>query len=240
MRSYRDAERGSALVYILIAIALLAALTVSFMGPSGQQTQSQSTLKTVSEISSQVEFIRSAIQECVLVHPQGDSGARTAGAQKNAPYPLMPDDSYLDNCVADPAAADDYVSHLRCPGKPKNDPCHADVFGASSGKFLPPPPPLFGNWHYYAGDDGVFLWIETDKTDSFLQTAFEKLDEDYAECEADIVDATSGAIDLDSGTTISCANGSRCFRVWMISKAPQAVYQAGDSDGDETAEGCGV
>ena len=37
-KQVRANERGSALVYILIAIALLAALTISFMNPSSNQT----------------------------------------------------------------------------------------------------------------------------------------------------------------------------------------------------------
>ena len=70
----RQNERGSALIYILIAIALLAALTVSFMQPSSQQGQSQGSFKLISELQSQVEFIRTSVQECILAHPGGDIG----------------------------------------------------------------------------------------------------------------------------------------------------------------------
>ncbi len=228
-------QRGSALIYILIAIALLAALTLSFMEPSSQQTQSQNSFKIISEVQSQTEFIRSAIQGCVLGYPGGDSGAISDGAQLNNPYPIMPDDSYFDNqCGAGESAANDNVSGLRCPGKPGDDPCHDDVFGASSGKFLPPAPPLFNDWRYYAGTDGVFLWLSTDKTDAYIQTALTKLDGEFSECEADVIDASGGAVDLDSASTISCPAGSSCFRVWMIAKAT-ATYQAG---GPEDTAGC--
>ncbi len=237
-RRGRDGESGSALVYILIAIALLAALTISFMEPSSQQTTSQNTFRAVSEMSTQVDFIRSSIQECVLAHPKGDGAAITAGAQKNQPYPIMPDDTYLDGCVAAPAAAagDNFVSFLRCPGNPGEDACHTLIFGGASSKFLPPPPPLFQSWRYYAGDDGVFFWTETNKTDPYIDTVLEKLDDSFSECEADIVDtsaAPAGAKDLDSAGALVCGAGSKCFRVWMIVKAP-SVYN-GDAAGDEAA-----
>jgi hypothetical protein len=229
-------EKGSALVYILIAIALLAALTLSFMEPSGQQTQNQNTFKVVSEIQSQSEFIRSAIHECVLSYPGGDSGAIGGGLpQVNNPYPIMPNDGYFDSdCGAGESAANDNAGGLRCPGDPGDDACHDDIFGAASGKFLPASPPLFEEWRYYAGDDGVFLWIETDKTDAFIQTALQKLDEQFGECEADVIDTSdlpAGDKDMDSASTIVCPSGSMCFRVWLIAKGT-AVYN-GDADSDE-------
>ena len=158
-RGYND-ERGSALVYILIAIALLAALTVAFMRPSDRQTQSQGTFKSVSQMTSQIEFIRSAVQECMLVYPQGDKAAMDDGAQVNNPYPLMPDSSYFSAyCSAEGSKSDHFVNDLRCPGKPGNDdPCHATIFSGATNKFLPPPPDLFSDWRYYNGNDGVFIW----------------------------------------------------------------------------------
>lgn len=221
-RHHNGGERGSALVYILIAIALLAALTISFMEPSSQQAGSQNAFRTASELSTQADFIRSSIQECVLAHPSGDAGALTSGDQKNQPYPLMPDNAYLDGCIATPSAADHNVTSLRCPGSPGDNVCHAAMFGGSTGKFLPPPPPLFTAWQYYAGDDGVFFWTETDKTDPFLDTVLEKMDASYAGCEADIITAAPAAdeqMTSDMGTDVQCsggASGRRCFRVWVI------------------------
>jgi hypothetical protein len=235
MNGDRRDEAGSALIYILIAIALLAALTISFMEPSSQQTTSQNTFRTVSELASQADFVRSAVQECVLTHQGGDIGAINAGAQKNQPYPLMPDDTYLDTCTGQGAADNHNVSNLRCPGNPGDNPCHAQMFGGNTGKFLPPPPALFGPWQYYAGDDGVFFWIETTKTDPFLDTVLSKLDASFAECEADVVDTSAGTPGdkkLDQAGTVLCPEGSKCFRVWVLGK--HTSYD-GDKDGDEAA-----
>lgn len=249
--SERKSERGSALIYILIAIALLAALTITFMEPSSQQTQSQNTFKTVSELQSQIDYITSNVQECVVNYPKGDAtvdngvAGTDPGARRR--YPLHPDSTHLP---AGSRAANKNVEHIRCPGVTSednwrnnagvaqntgNDNDHPKVFGGSSGKFMPPAPDLFGEWQWYNGDDGVFFWIATDKTDAYLQTALAKLDDIYGECEADVIDASGGAVNIDSNTTISCANGSTCFRVWIIADPTNATYN-GDTDGDEA--GC--
>ena len=228
-------QSGSALVYILIAIALLAALTVSFMEPSGQQAQSQSSTRVVSELYNQVSTIQSAIQECVLIYPAEDSGLTTI-EQKNSPYPINPLDEYFDNNAAVPAsAADNAVSGIRCSGNPGGaNPSHATIFSGASGKFMPPPPSLFGAWEYYNGADGVFFFIATDKTDPYLATALDKLDNKFAECEADVIDATAGVINLSSDSMPSvppgvrtCPDGNRCFRVWMILKTGTGHGDAG-------------
>ena len=234
----RAFETGSALVYILIAIALLAALTASFMRPSNQQTTAQGAFNSVTEIKSQVEFIRSSVQECVLLYPGGDIGQPPftthpgLSGTTNTPFPINPSSTYYDNVVA--PAVNDNVEFLRCPGNPGNVKDHALIFGGNTGKFLPVAPNLFEDWQYYNGVDGVFYYISTDKSDAFLQTAMAKLDEEYSECQADII-ATSGSdIELTSSAGASdpkCINGSTCFRLWVIIQ-PSAVYN-GDADGDE-------
>jgi hypothetical protein len=238
----RISETGSALVYILIAIALLAALTASFMRPSSQQTTAQGAFNAVTELKSQLEFIRSSIQECVLTYPQGDRGADGISGligTDNTPYPINPSDTYFTS-----PAANDGVQFLRCPGNPGDDPDHAPIFGGASGKFLPPAPDLFEDWQYYNGTDGVFYYIYTDKSDAFLQTALSKLDENFSECQADVIDASGGDIELTSTAGASdpkCLENTTtstgtCFRLWVIIQ-PSAVYN-GDADGEETAAGC--
>lgn len=212
-------EKGSALVYILIAIALLAALTISFMEPSSQQTQTQNSFKLTADLASQVEFIRTNVQECVVVYTKGDTttdttaGGTDHGANKG--FPLKPTSTHLLNPVT-PANAPNLVKDLRCPGNPGDDPNHAPIFSGNAGKFLPPPPPLFSDWQWYNGIDGVFYWIASTKTDAYIQSALQKLDAQYGKCEADIIDATATGKNLDSAGTITCPTGSTCFRMWMI------------------------
>lgn len=238
-----QAEAGSALIYILIAIALLAALTITFMEPSSQQTSSQNTFKTASGLESQANLIMSAIQECVVSYPKGDNaiivtggGATDLNARKN--YPINPDSTYYTSATPG-RSGNQLVKNLRCPG---NNPGgllvknHEKIFVGSAGKYLPPPPDLFDDWQYYNGTDGVFFWTKTNKTDAYLAASLKKLDDKYAECETDIIDtsvATAGAKNLDSAGVYQCPAGYLCWRVRMIAK-PSAVYN-GDADSDETS-----
>jgi len=235
----RKSERGSALVYILIAIALLAALTVTFMEPSSQQTSSQSGFRTAAEVKGQVDVIRSSVQECILRYARGDNaiendpGDDDEGARIQ--YPINPDSSYLP--VAS-QSGDQLVRNIRCPGNQgatAND--HQPVFGGSTGKYLPAPPALFGEWQWYNGNDGVFFWMATDKSDAYLKSSLAKIDENYSECEVDIIDNMSGgsAVNIDSDDTIACPSGALCFRVWMVTDNDTAVHA------DYTAtSGCGA
>ena len=228
----QQSQSGSALVYILIAIALLAVLTASFMKPSSQQTTAQSGFNTITELKSQISYVRSAIQECVLTYQAGEAGLI---GDPNFPYPINPSSTYITT-----PAANDEVANIKCPGNPGDaaaDPAeHANIFGGTTGKFMPPPVDLFENWVYYSGVDGVFFYTRTDKTDAFLLSSMEKLDEEYSECEADIIDATGGVEELTSTAAVGdpqCPAGNTCFRVWVITQA-SAVYN-GDTGGDEAA-----
>ncbi len=227
-------QRGSALIYILIAIALLAILTATFMDSSSQQTTSQNTFNTVTDLNSQVNFVRSAIQECVLSYPEG---AADAAGTSNIPYPINPSSAGYFTAPATPAANDN-VSNVKCPGNPQgNVKLHATIFGGSSGKFLPPKPNLFNDWSYYNGTDGVFFYTGSDKSDAYLSAALSKLDDQFGECEADIVDNSAGVSALDIATEgasgPNCPANTTCFRVWMI--AQTTANYVGDTAGDEAA-----
>ncbi len=232
-------ERGSALVYILIAIALLAALTVTFMRPSSQQTSSQSSFRSVSNIKSQISTIRSAIQECVLSYKKGDKSIDITGSgtdpSARVNFPIKPNSTHFTTATIGPTAGR-LVRDIRCPGNPGNDDeNHEKIFGGTSGKFLSAAPDLFDDWRYYNGQDGVFFWTRTNKTDAFIGTALQKLDDQFGECEADIIDATVAAVDLDSDSPaeVQCESGYTCFRIRMTIKST-AEYN-GDTDGEEAS-----
>lgn len=220
MMNTRTSEKGSALVYILIAIALLAALTISFMQPASQQTQSQNSFKLTADLAAQVEFIRTNVQECVVVYQKGDKNidATLTGTDPgaNKGFPLKPTSTYLLNPVTPPSSPN-LVKDLRCPGNPSDDPNHTPIFSGTSGKFMPPAPALFGDWQWYNGVDGIFYWIESDKTDAYILSALQKLDGQYGPCETDVINASTSSKDLDNAGSIQCPSGSTCFRMWMIS-----------------------
>lgn len=234
-----NGERGSALVYILIAIALLAALTFTFMQPSSQQTSSQSVFRTVAKLESQTDIIRSTIHACRLAYKRGDTSIDNGpsgtdpGARRN--FPIKPNSTHFSSATIGPTSGR-FVRDLRCPGNPGGgDNNHEKIFGGSTGRYMPSTPKLFEPWQYYNGNDGVFIWIQTNKSDAYLSTSLYKLDEQYAECEADVIDARGGAQDLDSDSPaeVQCPSGYLCFRVRMVTNS-SAIYD-GDTDGEEAS-----
>lgn len=224
IREGENACRGSALIYILVAIALLAALTATFMDSSSQQQSSQSAFKLQSELTTQIQTIRAAIQECVLTYPDGDKTmpANPVGGQSpNRPWPLMPSNTYLLNPTS---SGWNNVQYIRCPGNPGNSNNHAKIFDSSSGRFFPPAPTLFSaaSWVYYNSVDGVFFFMGSSKTDAYLKTVLQKINEQYSPCEIDVIDATSGAKNITTNGW-TCPSGNMCLRVWIMSK-PTSIF----------------
>lgn len=219
----RHLRRGSALIYILIAIALIAALTAYMMQPAGQQTRTQNSFKLAAELGGQAQMIRAAIQDCILQYPEGDGlipPAHNGGYHAN--YPLEPDSTYFPTTPSI-RAADKNVANLRCPG---NNPGgasqnqHEPIFGGPSGRFMPAVPALFDPWTYRNGTGlsiagqtvtGVFFQITTTNTDPYLAEAMQKLDSQFSQCEADYIDG-----DGSNG----CAASTKCLRVWVKRVAP--------------------
>jgi len=196
-------SRGSALIYILIAIALLGALTMSFIEPSSQQSRSQNAFKVASQLKSQAEFYRAAIQDCILTHPQGDTSNPTKYTGYNSPFPLTPSSTYLDVSKRD---ADDKASSISCPGNPGDSNDHAFMFGGATGKFAPLAVQLFDDMEYYNNADGVYLLAKTDKTDPYLAEAMQKAEASYSACESEYI----------SNEAAPCESDYLCWRLWVI------------------------
>jgi len=209
-RACGRAQKGSALIYILVAIVLIAALTAVFMQPASQQTRTQNSFRLSAEIVSQLQMIRAAIQDCILTYPEGD------GAHGN--YPLEADNAYL----AGPAANKE-VANIRCPGNNPGAPNqnnHGALFGGTTGRFLPAVPALFNPWVYRNGTgmtidgqtvSGVMFQISTSASDAYLAEALEKVDGQFAQCETDYIvgDGSNG-----------CPANNKCLRVWVRRIAP--------------------
>jgi hypothetical protein len=200
------AQKGGALIYILIAVALLAALTGTFMNSGGQGARTQNAFKLATELNSQARVIRSAIQDCILRYPQGNDAISETGY--NDPYPLNPDST--DTEYSAYAVANKNVDELRCPGAN-----FEKLFGGTLASFLPPPPNLMEPWTYFNGQatiegrvhDGVYFQTRSDKSDPFIGESMSKMDGLFSSCEVDytVGDDTNG-----------CEDGFQCLRVWVI------------------------
>ncbi len=194
-------QRGSALIYILIAIALLAALTMAFVEPSGQQSRAQNSYKQATDIKGQAELIRAAIQDCVITYPAGDSGV--TDSPYSAPYPVTPSSTYQPVGNRD---ANEKASSIRCPGNPGGTNDHGVIFGGTTGRFFPAKPALMDDWVYKNSTGGVYIMTKTNKTDLYLQEAMQKVKATYDACEADYI--TDGSA--------PCTAGYYCLRIWVL------------------------
>lgn len=214
-------ENGSALVYILLAIAVLGVLTATFMDSSSQQVSSQKSVDVTTDLKTQIEYIRSAIQECVLSYPKGDrtmpatnpvGGPSGHGQYPVRPYPLRPSNNYLAGTLPSGSVVPD----IRCPGNPGDNNNHVKIFTAA--KPFPAQSPYFGPWYYYNDIDGVFFMTQTTKTDAFLGAALQKLDNQFSKCESQYIDATGGTVQTTSNgaTGYQCAAGYRCIVIRMV------------------------
>lgn len=200
MRFFCSDAEGSVLFYILIAIALLAALTFSMVKDSRQGTSTQVSYKSAEELYVQVNSIRSAIAECALEYPGGGGDLdgdgtieATADDNPNNPYPVNP--THLNNPHG--VAADDTVRNLSCTGAPAGK---ANIFqGANNkGRLLPPPPQDFAEWTYINDANGVRIQIIG--SGSAAPDTLSRLMAKFSACQAD----------LDYG---SC--GATCFTAWV-------------------------
>lgn len=215
------AQRGSVLIYILIAIALIGALTAVFMQPASQQNRSQNSFRLAAELNGQVNLIRAAVQDCLLQFPEGDSSIAEVGY--HTPYPLNPNSMHLPDASPAIRAPNREVAYLRCPGNNPGGAAraeHREMFGAASGRFMPQTPALMDAWTYYNGTgatvegatlSGVYFETGSMASDAYVGEAMARVAEQYGACEAQYI--------VGNGSN-SCANGRHCLRIWLKRVAP--------------------
>lgn len=203
--SGRARQSGSVLVYVFVAIGLLAALTYSFTKDSRSGVAAHTANRVAQELYVQANLIRSAILECTLSYPGGggdlDGDADIdADDNPNTPYPLQPDNAL----VPDPPGpvAGNAVHDVVCL---KSSTETENIFQGvnNRGRFLPLPPAGFGAWTYTShATDGVYVEIETTGVASATEAqALDRLVNKFAACQA----------------SVSC--GATCtFRVWVDRK----------------------
>lgn len=201
--SVSEGQRGSVLLYIFIAVGLLAALTYAFIGDSRDGMSTQNAVKTAQELYAQTNLIRSAIIECTLLYPGGGgdldaNGTINSTDNPNNPYPINPSSALNP----EGAQADDSVKYISCTGAPSGK---RNLFQGTNnqGRILPPPPDGFSDWVYVNDTNGVRIKITAPNTASGTAT-LDRLMEKFATCQAD----------LDYG---SC--GARCFTAWILRAA---------------------
>ncbi|TAH32308.1 MAG: hypothetical protein EYC62_09250 [Alphaproteobacteria bacterium] len=219
-----------AFAYILMSIALLAALTTAISVGSRSNTRVQNNDIQVSKIYGQASKIRSDILLCMTeVQVQTSGVGPTAyqrfpacddttqgGTQANTNYTA---DGYCTNVsTSNPIIAN--AKNLRCLS-----PSSASVWDNSEGNFFPDPIPGFEPWKYaIIGDSndaykGVSLLITTQGRTSSTDTdwVLRKVRDKFGPNEAQVLirngdDANDGKINVSP-----CVGNSICntLQVWL-------------------------
>jgi hypothetical protein len=204
-------ESGNVLLYVFLAVGLLAALTYAYVKDSRENAASQGSVRITEELFSQANMIRSAVMQCAMEYPGGggnmDDTGGSAGKIDNAdnpnnPYPINPSSalnakapagctttSSASGCVS--AAANDQVRNLTCVGAPLGS---TNMFqGANNqGRFLPPPAAGFTEWTYVNDTNGVYIQT-TGSNDGTTSLALSRFMNKFATCQADLNYAGCGA-----------------------------------------------
>jgi type II secretory pathway pseudopilin PulG len=216
-------QHGGALVYILMAIAMIGVLTGTLLQSGGQGARAKKSIELAQQLDAQIQFIKAALQECAIMHPSGDPTINDGSVTDNgyiAPYPVEPASSHFSGST-DGAAADNRVFRLKCPGNPGIDNNHSPIFGPTTGRFFPPTVLLNHNWFYSNRDGtsngrnvhGVNIRISPFSTlDPYVKDALERLDAKYNDCELEYIpngDSTNG-----------CTAGRDCLIYWIARITP--------------------
>ncbi len=204
-------QAGNALLYVLLAVGLLAALTYSYAKDSRENYAAQSSIHIAEELFAQINMIRAAVIQCTLEYPGGGGdmncdGVISASDNPNNPYPLNPSNALnLQagaglSCTAGPApggctasgnasgciavAGNDNVRNLACIGAPAGTAYMFQGTG-NEGRFLPPPPSGFSEWTYVNNVNGVYIQI-TAPSDAAAIQALNRLMDKFTSTQANI------------------------------------------------------
>lgn len=161
-------EKGNALFLIFIAITLFAALSYAVFGGSrGQSTTSQQSFRVIEEVYTQVQGIRSAILECVLVYPEGGYPADpVSGLVKDMTCPGNNDRGIWTGSGA---------RFLPPPPRPFNDWTYINDDNGTSGT-------------------GIRITTTTSSTDQGVIAGLTQLDNQFGANEADIVTSVTPSL----------------------------------------------
>ena len=204
----KKGEAGNVLLYVFLAVGLLAALTYAFAKDSRENFSSQMAVRTAEELFVQVNLIRSSVHQCEIEFPNGGGDLNADGVidtndNPNNPYPINPSSPLNPAAPAGiAAAANNMVKNLTCVGAPAAE---ANMFqGANNqGRFLPPPPSSFTDWVYANDSRGVYIQI-TASNDASAINALNRLMSKFGTCQADL-------------NYNGC--GARCFTAWIVRAA---------------------
>lgn len=182
-------QSGSIIIYIFVAIGLLAALTYSFVNSSRENVTTQIGYRAAEDLGSQAMLIKSVITGCVLEFSRGGIDLNGDGIINSAdnppnlnfPYPVNPTLSQNPHGVS----ADNRVENVTCTYAPHGQ----NMLFRGGNVFLAPIPAGFSDWIYTNNASGVYF--ETTAPNSAAgQEALRRAAARFPGCSSEIIDST--------------------------------------------------
>ena len=206
-------QKGSVVIYILIAI-FLTGLLIAAMTQGSKKSASSGQLDQMALFGlADIKTIQSAITECAQTYPSptdvdGD-GDKDATDNPNPPFPLYCANAACALATMTSGAAGVDITLAGCPGAGAGQKV---VFNRNAGNNFK----LLGDTATYTtkyftdATEGTYIRITRATSDPLWTEAISRLDDKFSECSAAAVTA--------AGT---CANG--CFYYWIVRRATSVL-----------------
>lgn len=180
---YRSASvrtRGSAMLYVVVGLALLGLLIASLTAGTKRAPQTVQYESTLALLQNDMRLVTALIQECIINYPDpvdlDGNNIINAADNPNAPYPVYNNLSTGDTSVP--------LEEIRCPGAPT---AQQKIFDTRRpGRYLQ----LWSNPKYdirYTNSvtEGILITIENDSDPDYWQRVRETFDSSNTPCSAE-------------------------------------------------------
>ncbi len=181
-------QAGNILIYIFIAIGLLATLTLAVTRDTSTHDLKRQARENTALLIQQADYIRAAFQECALLYPDGGGDLDGDGDIDNndnpyTPYPLNAGDPKQPNG----AGASQYLIDQQCTGAPA---ATAYMFQPPN-QFRVPQPKVTTRWYYSADANGLRVSVSYNFPNAVGDTMVNMLAQRLPDCEFDTHDFSS-------------------------------------------------
>jgi hypothetical protein len=214
MKRENQSQKGSIIIYIMIAIFLTGLLVATMTQGSKISASSGQLDAALLLLQSDIKTVQANISECVQTHPEAvdvnGNGTADATDDPNQPFPLYGDLSS--------GAAGDALMDIKCPGAPvAQQLIFTDAISASL-KLLNDTSNYTATY-FNDATEGVYLRITRAVPDTLWPEMLSRLENKYSKCAAVSVTADPDPLGAD------CSGG--CFYYWILRRATSsAAFEA--------------
>ena len=203
----RSSESGSIIIYLIMALVLMAALVVYMTQGTKKGPQSQQLDEMSQYLESDLKVIDSAINDCVLTYSRAvdvdNDGDKDATDNPNAPFPLY---GTLGSGGAGTA-----IANIKCPGAPT---AKQVIFNNGPGRnFRLLSGSDYTVTYFTDGTEGVRITISRASASDIWSEAISRLNTKLATCQAEVDSAGD------------CANG--CLKYWVKRRSTSTATEGG-------------